>query len=163
MQFDLRKLLEKYKNGEISADEIEKKIREDKILFVKEHAVVDLERDFRCGIPEVILGEGKKDEQVLDIIDELLSKRRKIIVTRIKRTLVKKLQRRFTDRYEISFNDIARICVIKDKKFKEKKGKTVIGVITAGTSDIPVAEEARIIIEELGFRTIKAYDVGVAG
>ncbi|RLF61910.1 MAG: nickel pincer cofactor biosynthesis protein LarB [Thermoplasmata archaeon] len=163
MQIDLKELLQKYKNGKISAEEIEKKIKQEKILFVKKHTVVDLERDYRCGIPEVILGEGKKDEQVIDIVKDLLRKRGKVIITRTKKNLSNKLQKIFSDRYNVDFYDIAKICVIKDKKLSEKREKTIIGIITAGTSDIPVAEEARITIEELGFRTIKAYDVGVAG
>ena len=163
MQLDLKKLLQEYKKGKISAEEIEKKIRQEKILFVKRHTVIDLERDYRCGIPEVILGEGKKDEQIIDITKDLLKKRKKVIITRTRKNLVKKLKKTFSDKYNIDFSDIAKICVIKDKKIKEKKEKIIVGVITAGTSDIPVAEEARVVVEELGFKTIKAYDVGVAG
>jgi hypothetical protein len=168
VDINLRELLEKYKDGKISIKEIENKIKESKILSVRDHTVIDLERDYRCGIPEVMLAEGKTKEQILEIVEEVLKEREKIIITRVKKTLVRSLKKKFSDRYDVIFYDLARICVIKSRKMRSsasinKKPKTIIGVICAGTSDIAVAEEARVTIEELGYETIKAYDVGVAG
>lgn len=118
-----------------------------------EFAILDVGRKSRAGVPEVILGEGKTPAQVALIAKSLES----TIISRVRQEHVDALKKAgVKHRY---FKE-ARMIVTNPKKCK-KKG--TVAVITGGTSDIPVAEEAAITAEQVGCNVKKAYDVGVAG
>jgi NCAIR mutase (PurE)-related protein len=120
-------------------------------------ASVDHHRSLRQGFPEVIFCEGKTSVQIRAIAKALLKHHRPLLATRATRqvaTLIKRLDRRAV------YHDEARIVSIRDPK-RLLQGHIL--VITAGTSDIPVAEEARVTAEVMGSRVETLYDVGVAG
>lgn len=122
----------------------------------------DFKRRERCGIPEIIYGGGKTDGDLKDVTLKYLNASGRAMVTKLPPERAKKLLSGVPKKYVCKYSDRAQLLVAKTKKFKIKK-VGVIGVITAGTSDIPIAEEARIIAEELGLEVKTGYDVGVAG
>lgn len=123
------------------------------------HSKVDHHRALRKGFPEVIWGEGKTTQQVLSIVQELKEKGQNILVTRLEEKKAKAIQRRFP---ESRYYPLSRVLTLLTHPVK-KEGKGTILVVSAGTTDIPVAEEAMITAEVMGNRVETLYDVGVAG
>lgn len=120
-------------------------------------ASLDHHRAIRQGFPEVILCEGKSPAQIRGIAKALLKHHRPFLATRATRqvaALIKRIDRRAT------YHEEARIVAIRDPR-QRLHGHVLI--ITAGTSDVPVAEEARVTAEVMGSRVETLYDVGVAG
>jgi pyridinium-3,5-biscarboxylic acid mononucleotide synthase len=120
-------------------------------------AAVDHHRSLRQGFPEVILCEGKTPAQVLAIARRLLKSGGPFLATRISPEVAKKLRRLSRG---MVYHEMARIVSVSNPKTVPTG---LIVVVTAGTSDIPVAEEARITAEVMGSRVRTLYDVGVAG
>ncbi|MCX8117428.1 MAG: nickel pincer cofactor biosynthesis protein LarB [Desulfobacterota bacterium] len=123
------------------------------------HAKVDHHRTLRKGFPEVILGEGKTTEQILSIIKEMKEKGQNVLVTRLEEKKAKAIQRRFP---KSRYHPLSKVLTLLSHPVKIE-GKGTILVITAGTTDIPVAEEAALTAEAMGNRVETLYDVGVAG
>ena len=159
----MREILEKVAEGKISIEEAERLLRALAIEEIGNLARIDVGREYRKGIPEVILAEGKTPEDLSKIAMKMLNESGRSIVSRITKeqiqTMVKSLPKDITSQ----IYEKPKMMVIKRKDFRVEKTGGKIGILTAGTSDIPVAEEARIIAEEMGCEVITAYDVGVAG
>jgi hypothetical protein len=122
------------------------------------YAHIDHHRHLRSGMPEVIYCEGKTLEQVVGIAKSMLKAGSDVLATRANETVykaVRKLDRR------AEYHKASRAIVVRHEKKKPAKG--VVLVLTAGTSDIPVAEEAAVTAEALGSTVRTVYDVGVAG
>ena len=123
----------------------------------------DKGREKRCGIPEVVFGLGKTAEDMVKITDEFLSTSGRIIITKVDEKKTKNILKKLKIKnLTIIHNRKGSVLVIKKKKLRTKPIGT-IGIVTAGTSDIPVAEEAKAVAEELGGKVITSYDVGIAG
>ncbi len=123
----------------------------------------DKEREKRCGIPEVVFGENKSTEDLIEITKKFLKDSGRIIVTRIDKNKANSVIEKINKiNLSINYNEKGGVLIIKKKNLKIRSVGN-LGIITAGTSDIPVAEEARTIAEELGCETTVEYDVGVAG
>lgn len=159
----MKKILHELINGNISMEEAEKRLKTMQIDELGDFAKIDSARDVRTGFPEAIFAEGKDDQQLVKIIKGCI-KHGRILVTRLKEdrflTIKNELEFLRSEGFKIEYNPKARILLIKDSEI-EKEGK--LGIITAGTSDIPVAEEARMVAEEAGCEVLTSYDVGVAG
>lgn len=153
----LRQLLEQVREGEISVDEALDDLKE---LPFKDlgFAKVDHHRETRKGYPEVIYGEGKTREQVVRIVSEMLEKGSNVLVTRTSREVYQAVRKVCS---KAEYYPLARAIVIRKKAVE--MSDTYIAVITAGTSDISVAEEAAITAETMGNQVKKIFDVGVAG
>ena len=151
----MREALENYKRGKISLEKAEELIRG--YLSIGEEAKFDLDRTKRRGVPEIVLAEGKSEDDVVEIARGVYQRTGAVIVSRVTPRLAQKLKKLGKCRYE----ERARIVVLKESDTPKRYGS--IGIISAGTSDVPVAEEARIVAEEIGCEVIKSYDVGVAG
>jgi NCAIR mutase (PurE)-related protein len=123
------------------------------------HAKVDHHRTMRKGLQEVIFGEGKTFDQIIDIVNSMRKKKEDVLVTRIDANLGKKLCGKFPAGV---YHESARCFAIQKEK-KVKAGKGMVLVVSAGTSDIPVAEEAYVTSLFFDNETEKLYDVGVAG
>jgi hypothetical protein len=121
----------------------------------------DFDRLERCGVPEVVYGEGKSAGQLVEIARKFIRKSGRVIVTKLGAEKAAAVMGEFRG-LNSSYSEIAGVLVMKKKGFRVKKSG-VVGVITAGTSDVAIAEEARIILEELGCAAVTAYDIGVAG
>ena len=153
---EAREVLEQVKNGILSPEEAE-------LFFRKEpfeelgYAKLDTHRKIRSGFPEVVFCSGKADEHLLHIFQKLYQEEGEVMGTRASKEqyeLVKQILP------EITFDPISHILKI-EKKNKEHVGK--IAVCTAGTADIPVAEEAAQTAEYFGSSVERIYDVGVSG
>lgn len=158
----MKEILQRLLNGEISIEEAEKMLKIPHIELLEDFARIDTARHLRTGIPEVIFAENKEDEDLIKIILHLAPSGH-VMVTRLPKERYEKLKPEIDsikDGLNLEYNKKARILVIK-KGETSKNGK--IGILTAGTSDIPVAEEARITAEEMGCEVLTAYDTGVAG
>lgn len=153
----IKDLLERVKSGDES---IEKAVMELKKLPFEDvgYAKIDHHRELRNGYPEVIYCAGKTIEQIKGIVKKLIEGNNNILATRASREVYDGI-REVTE--DAVYYEAARIVVVKrrDIVVTEK----VIAVVTAGTSDIPVAEEAAVTAEALGNRVNRIYDVGVAG
>ncbi|MDH5702904.1 MAG: hypothetical protein OEY99_01715, partial [Aigarchaeota archaeon] len=156
----LREILNKFKAGEITIDEAERSLRATAIAEVGRFANIDVNRETRKGIPEVILGEGKEPSDIAEIALEMLKGRGRAILSRLNREQVDTLRKAVPKDALFELNERARAVVLKDKRFKVSRTGGKIGVMTAGTSDIPVAEEAKVVAEEMGCEVLTAYDVG---
>lgn len=127
-----------------------------------EFARPDLHRDNRKGIPEVLLAQGKRHEDVLGIARRFVDSTGRAIISRVDGDLLAKLRLDFSD-CDLQAHSPSGMVVIKRHGFESPRTGGKIGVISAGTSDVPVAEEARVLAEEMGCEAIAVYDVGVAG
>ncbi|HEX2924279.1 MAG TPA: nickel pincer cofactor biosynthesis protein LarB [Chloroflexota bacterium] len=127
-----------------------------------EFARLDLDREHRKGVPEVILAQGKRQEDVLAIARQFVDRTGRAIVSRVDDQLLVKLRSEFAD-CTLSEHSPSRMVVIKRHDYQLRPTGGRVGVVSAGTSDVPVAEEARIIASEMGCEAYAVYDVGVAG
>jgi pyridinium-3,5-biscarboxylic acid mononucleotide synthase len=123
-----------------------------------DYAKIDHHRELRKGAPEIIFGMGKTPDQILKIAREIVRTGSNLLVTRAGPEAQKALRGKLPGAV---FNPAAGTITLRQKEPPPGKGKIV--VITAGTSDIPVAEEAVVTCEILGNQTDRVYDVGVAG
>lgn len=119
-------------------------------------------REQRKGTPEVIFGETKEDAQIIAMARGLLAGSGRAIISRMRPLSVAPVRAAFEE-CVIRSSEAARSLVIYSPDYVRKSTGGRVGVITAGTSDIPVAEEAALIMEEMGCQVSRIYDVGVAG
>lgn len=164
----MKEILKKLKQGAITIQEAEallEKIEFErmKLKFVDKLARLDLHRDDRTGIPEVILTQGKKPSWAVKLVIEMAKERGRAIATRVEPELAKKIRQAISSDYSVSVHSDARMLVVKRKGYRTVRTGGKIGLIAAGTADLPVAEEARVFAEESGCEVLSAYDVGIAG
>ena len=161
--YSLREVIDKVARNEISPFEAEKML---KLLAIDEVgclAKLDGNRALRKGIPEIVLAEGKSASDVVEISSRLLTKNGRVIVSRCAQEHLQAINKTFCGHVLLEINDKARMVVVKAKNFVISPTGGRIGILTAGTSDIPVAEEAKLIAQEMGCTVFSTYDVGVAG
>jgi NCAIR mutase (PurE)-related protein len=158
---DMEEILKRYKRGKLTIEETERLLKMD-FVSVGDIAKFDVHRKHRTGVPEVIIAEDKTLEDTVAITKDLVKKIPRVVLTRVPESYHEALKQ--IKGAVIEYHRNSRACVVYKKGAKppDKTGGKV-GIITAGTSDIPVAEEARIIVEECGCKAYTAYDVGVAG
>jgi len=165
----LKKILNKLIDGEISVYEAENLLKIGNIKQIEEIANIDLFRKYHSGFPEAILAKGKTYSDLLLIIQDYLeddNNKDKLIVTKLENDVYKRIieDAHTIENFNYYYNEKGKVLVIKKKDEKEKENcRYKIGLISAGTSDIPIAEESRIIAQEGGCDIIKSYDVGIAG
>ena len=154
----LRKLLEAVARGDLSPNEAAQRLRHmpfEDLGFAK----LDHHRAIRCGFPEVIFCQGKTLEQVAAIVDRMVEQGSTVLATRASADVYEAVH---AGHPEAIYHESARAIVIRGAE----PGETLDGVValvSAGTSDQPVAEEARVTAEVMGCRVETFYDVGVAG
>lgn len=153
---EIKELLSNVKNG-ITSEEEALKVIEDMPYRDLNYAKIDYHRGVRVGYPEVIYAEGKEIEHLKGIVKDMLVRDSNILITRVNEEAYKAICE-VTDK--VVYNKTGKICIVNPKETK-KTGK--IAVITGGTADIPVAEEAAITCEVFGNNVERIYDVGVAG
>lgn len=154
----MKMILEAYKNGEIDAAAVLEKIQnagcEDMGFANIDHA-----RSFRQGFPEVVYCEGKTPEQNAAIMASLARNHDNLLGTRADLEIYQAVQEQVSDAV---YHEMARLITVERKPLP-KDDTRKIAVITAGTSDMPVAEEAAITAEVMGNKVERIYDIGVAG
>lgn len=155
---ELLRLFESVRRGETTPDDASRQVRTAPLEDAGAFATVDLHRSLRCGSSEVIFGQGKTTDQIVAILETLLRHEHGGLVTRITAEVGAALAARFP---QGEFHLAARTFRIRGEQAGPKLGKVV--VVTAGTSDLPVAEEARITAETWNCEVSLIADVGVAG
>src|SRR2546429_860370 len=122
----------------------------------------DVHREHRKGVPEVIYGETKDIEQIVAMTRKMLNETGRTIISRVPTEAIEVLRDVF-NRYNVRVHGTARAVVIYKPDYEHRRTGGQVGVISAGTSDVPVAQEAALIAEEMGCEVTCIYDVGVAG
>lgn len=155
---NLKSLLLDIKEGKV---EVDKALEDLKALPFEDlgYAKIDHHRSIRNGYPEVIYCEGKADEHIIGIVEKMYEKKSNILGTRAKKETYEKLKKIYP---HCEYEELGRIIKIENKPI-ENVGKGTIVVVTGGTSDIPVADEAYHTAKFLGNDVERLYDVGVAG
>ncbi len=161
--YTLKEIFEKLAKNELSVAEAEKLVKLLAVAEVGDMARIDANRDCRKGIPEIILAEGKATAEVVAISLKMLSESGRVIISRCDEKQVRAIKKAAPKDAVQQIYSKARMIVMKKKTFAIKPTGGKIGLLTAGTSDIPVAEEAKVIAEEMGCTVFVAYDLGVAG
>jgi len=159
----LKEILGKVSRKELSCEEAEKLLQLSAVEEIGNLARVDVNREIRKGFPEVILAEGKPTCSLIEVARGMLSAKGRVIISRCRDDQVESLRTYFEGKAEFRFEKDAKIVVLRKKGFVVQPTGGRVGILSAGTSDVPVAEEVRIIVEEMGCAVLHAYDVGVAG
>jgi len=142
---------------------LEKKDRLLAVASVSRFAKLDVGREVRKGLPEVILAEGKLARDVAKISQAMVRRAGRAIISRVEGPQVRSVRSVTRNGSKIEYFPRSRMMIVKSKRYKPKRSGGKVGILTAGTSDIPIAEEAEIIAREMGCETRSFYDVGVAG
>lgn len=151
----LSQLLRKVRSGKLDVSSAVAQLKD--LPFAQlGFATVDTHRSLRFGFPEVVFGEAKPVEQLIGIAAALSDRKQAVLITRVSAEKANELLRRYP---KGRYHESARIFQIKAGQFKAGQ----VAVIAAGTSDIPVAEEAAVTSEAMGATVRRIYDVGVAG
>ena len=154
----LHRILHLVATGKTSVDDAARDLRHISFENIN-FAQIDHNRSLRKGFPEVIFGQGKTAEQIISIIEKILKQENIVLVTRVNRNKANKIKSHFPD---IEYHEDARMIVFKKNKIA-MQGKGNILILSAGTSDIPVAREAYLTAENMGNQVEAVFDVGVAG
>lgn len=154
----LRSLLKKLSNGELSVDQVLDQLKYLPYEPIRDYARLDHHRALRTGFPEAIYSQDKTPEQVLEIFLRLKVHNQQVIATRVSQAMYLQIREQIPDAI---YHPIARILYIDQDPDRLKQPGIL--VLTAGTSDIPVAEEAAITAELMGNQVDRIFDVGVAG
>lgn len=155
---DLRKLLENVKDNNLDIDSALEKLKDLPFEDIG-YANIDHHRKIRNGYPEVIYCEGKSDDHILGIIEKMNEKESNILGTRCNKETFEKISKIYP---HSEYDELSRILKIENDKINVD-GKGTILIVTGGTSDIPVADEAYHTALFLGNKVERLYDVGVAG
>ncbi len=156
-QDHLRSLLEQVRAGAVEVDAAIERMRHlpfEDLGFAK----VDHHRALRHGMPEVVFGKGKTPDQISAIVATLLAKTPNVLVTRAGAEMADRLKREHADAEYFPISGAVRVW--RDRTIR---GKGRIGVVCAGTSDLPVAEEAEVTAQVMGNEVDAIHDIGVAG
>lgn len=153
----IESLLRSYKNGELDEREAARRIADSGFEDIG-HTRIDHARAERQGFPEVVFGQGKTRTQIVEIVERLAARAPNVLVTRTTADVYGEVRNVCTD---AEWHESARL--IRIRRDLEIRGAGAIHIVTAGTSDIPVAEEAALTAEAMGNLVRRTWDAGVAG
>ncbi|MGA1264579.1 MAG: nickel pincer cofactor biosynthesis protein LarB [Prochlorothrix sp.] len=151
-------LLQGVAQGQVSPESALDRLKQLDTELVADFARLDHHRSLRTGFPEVIWGQDKTPEQIAKIIQAMQSRQAIVMATRVSPEVYTQVRSQVRD---LRYFPLARICAILPQSPPAQPG--TIGILTAGTSDLPVAEEAAVTAELCGFQVHRLWDVGVAG
>ena len=156
----MRQLLADVAAGGISVDEAGERLQTMGLAAVGDYARLDLGRAQRKGVPEVVLGQGKSSAQVVEIVHAFLKQGTSVLCSRMSAE-----QAAAVDAAGVAaeYDPRSGVLVVHRDDHQPPPQRGVVGVLAAGTSDVPVAEEAAAVCREMGVAVETAYDVGVAG
>lgn len=160
---DLRTILDRFSRGAMSFEEAQKAIAIHSIEHVGEIAKLDVGREMRKGMPEIVFAERKEYSDTLRIARAALARNGQVVVSRVKKGDLGRLARALKKKgLAVQVGSKSTTLLASKKSYRHKEAGRV-GVMAAGTSDIGVAEEARLVAEAMGCKVITSYDVGIAG
>jgi len=154
----IRLLLEEVSRGVVAVDDAVERLRTLPYETVGNFAHLDQHRALRTGFPEVVFGQGKTPDQVAQIVERLAGRNDRVLVTRVSEEMSAAVLPRFP---EMVYHAQARALVLDRANGRVKKPGVLVA--TAGTADVPVAEEAALTADLMGSAVERIYDVGVAG
>lgn len=154
----LRSLLNAVAHGQVSPDSALASLKDLSFEKIGDFAHVDHHRALRTGFPEAIWGPGKTPDQIVQIMNSMRDRANSIMATRIEPDVFLAIQSQLPD---VEYYDRARICTLQVTPPPQRSG--TVTIVTAGTSDLPVAEEAEVTVALAGFGVRRLWDVGVAG
>ncbi|HPI93379.1 MAG TPA: nickel pincer cofactor biosynthesis protein LarB [Deltaproteobacteria bacterium] len=155
----MKNLLDAYRRGELSAEEVQERLM--RMLYEEgEDFLLDLHRGHRIGFPEVIFAEGKSMEQVLAITKTLFERNGLVFVSSVDREKEELLRKQFAT---AEVKKAGRLMLIGRSGVKARKAEGCVGIVTAGTADVPYAQECALMLEEMGYDLITAFDIGASG
>ena len=152
----MKKIFEDIKSGKISVEEAEKLLKLDYLEKIGNSVKYDSSRMMRRNVPEIVYGKGKSLEELIEIGNRI-GKTDCVIITKLDSDTIKNLEKKLSNISKI--NERAGVVIIG----KELQGNGKVGIISAGTSDIPIAEEAAMVAEAIGCKVFREYDVGISG
>jgi NCAIR mutase (PurE)-related protein len=161
---DLHTILDKFANGSLSLSDVEKEISIHAIEKIGEIAKLDIHREIRKGMPEIIFAENKEYKDIIRIALAAISRNGQVVVSRIRKSELSKVAGALRKKgmvVEVGRNSTTLLA--SDRSFGRKMTGARIGIMAAGTSDIGVAEEARLVAKAMGCQAIASYDIGIAG
>lgn len=127
------------------------------------HARFDLPRQARTGLPEIVLGEGKSLEHLEELLGELRRAGAGVLISRLTPAQSRALERLRRDGWRLEVHPSARLAILNSREIERVLKGRRVALLTAGTADARVADEARLVLEALGAEVTTAFDVGVAG
>ena len=185
---DLRRLLEELLAGDMGLEDVLQKLRLLQVTQLGEFARLDVNRDLRKGVPEVIYAPRKRDGDLEVIVRHFLADRGLALVSRLEPERAERLQAALTGAsgtgegsegsagenregdgpsvgqgLSLVYDPAAGVLAAKTSAYRAPEPAGCVGLLTAGTADIPVAEEAALVITHMGCRVERGYDTGVAG
>ena len=158
----MRDILERLAQGKISVDDAEKALKISVIESVGNVAKLDVGREIRRNVPEIIFAEGKSNRDLFEICMRMLEKNGRVLITRLSEQQLDEAEKKFRE-YTLQKFPHAMALVVSRKDFRKLQTGGRVGILTAGTVDLAVAEEAAMIARELGCETFLEADAGVAG
>ncbi|MFX1418034.1 MAG: nickel pincer cofactor biosynthesis protein LarB [Promethearchaeota archaeon] len=162
---EIKDILKKLLDKKISLEDAEKLLKANLIEEVGDLAKLDVFRKTRTGTPEVIYAKNKDPQMVIDIVSGFLKSKKYAIISRYNEEQKLIILKHFSNNkdYKIDINQLGKIIVVKEASYNYNKKGGIVGIITAGSSDVPVATEAKIIAEVMGCEVKTSFDVGIAG
>ena len=154
---NVREILVELQSGAIDVDKAVQLLADTSVADLS-HTRLDLDRTRRTGVGEVVYAQGKTFQQLVDIFSELERRGENVLATRVQDDVALKILQKFPN---VDYNKIAKTIILRSKPEASKTG--LVAIVSAGTSDMHVAEEARITAEFFGSNTKCFYDCGVAG
>jgi len=155
-------VLKKLMCGEITLEEAERRLAALNVRRIGDLAKLDLGRVYRTGAPEVVFAEGKDPKTVVEAAAALTKVNGYALVTRLNPAQIAEIKKELGRKFELEINAQARAILVKKRGcIIPEAGK--VGILAAGTADVPVAEEAAMAAKVMGCKVVKSYDIGVAG
>lgn len=154
--------MEKFASGSLTLSEVEKQIALHAVEKIGDMAKLDVGREIRKGLPEIVFAENKEHDDIIKIALAAVKRNGQVIISRIRKNELQKVAGALRKKglsVEVGKKSTTLVASSKPRKTSGAK----IGVMAAGTSDIGVAEEARLVAEAMGCKAIVSYDVGIAG
>ena len=161
---DLRAILDRFANGSLSLSDVEKEVAIHAIEKIGDIAKLDVNREMRKGMPEIVLAENKEYKDIIRIALAAIRRNGQVVVSRIRKDEMSKVTRALKKKgILVEAGRNSKTLLASDKSSGRKKTGATIGIMAAGTSDIGIAEEARLVAKAMGCDTIASYDIGIAG
>lgn len=161
---DLRTILDRFANGSMSLSDVEKEISIHAIEKIGDIAKLDINREMRKGMPEIIFAENKEYKDILRIALVAIRRNGQVVVSRIRKNELPKVSSALKKKgIVVEAGRNSTTLLASDKSFGRKMTGAAIGIMAAGTSDVGIAEEARLVAKAMGCDSIASYDIGIAG
>ncbi|MFX1580424.1 MAG: nickel pincer cofactor biosynthesis protein LarB [Promethearchaeota archaeon] len=159
-----REILEDLSSGKITIEEAEKKLRDAALTSVGNIGRIDINRQERSGVPEVVFAESKTADHIIQIVEEMVEKNNAVLLTRVDQNKLGRLKKEFGNLViDVTGSEDHLTVFIHNEKWSDPEVDGKIAILTAGTSDVVYANETEAIARIMGVETFTFYDVGVAG